>query len=100
MWAKVSVVSLTMHSFIMTLQIVCHDHCLFLKGGGGGCCPLGWSDLALFSIFENIHISADQSGTFLETQFQKIDDFSCDCEASERRTRGKDFNLKKSIFYY
>ena len=23
-------------------------------------CTVGWSDLALFSIFENVHISADQ----------------------------------------
>ena len=45
---------------------------------------LGWSDLALFAIFEKLHVSADQV-YFLGGQFQKIVEFR----------QGKVFILKK-----
>ena len=37
---------------------------------------LGWSDLALFSIFENLQISVNRF-LFLGVQFQKISNFGC-----------------------
>ena len=36
---------------------------------------IGWSDLSLFPIFENLHISVDQVKPSLGAQFQKIRNF-------------------------
>ena len=58
-------------------------------------CPVGWRDLALFFIFENLHIS----GIFLGVQFQKIGDFGC-ALARLRRTGGKVFIFKIYLYFF
>ena len=55
-------------------------------------CTVGWSELALFAIFEKLHVSADQV-YFYEVNSKKNCKFR---RARVRRMRGKVFIFKKS----
>ena len=59
-------------------------------------CTLGWSDLALFAIFEKLHISADQI-YFKKVNSKKSANFATPARQSSFSKNRRD--LKKLIFF-